>query len=266
MSQKPQDRRKLHALETCKCEVCKGGERGHYNTQVAHDFINRFICTLDERGRRLFAGVVAAIHAAMYAETNEGKNEERAAIEQWGISLTSTITSLWPATIKKGLSDLESADYRKLADEGRTRRKGAGRKPMLAVRNRMTTLLIRLYFTYVRLRAKLPKRGRLAWKAVRTRKQQHHSPPGTKGRSKGRGVTVSRCKMRFGCGRRSATQILICAFSPMGRTKVSPRQRGGRRRRASTGRWQAVHRSLYAGADSTFRRPGAQGVGTDAEG
>jgi hypothetical protein len=129
MSRKPRDRRKRDMLNMCKCDVCTGKAGGNSKIKIAHDFINRFMCTLDERERRLFAGVVAAIHAATYAETTEGKYEERAAIEQRAITLTCRITSLWPPTIRKGLSDLGSDDYRKLANEGRTRRKGAGRKP-----------------------------------------------------------------------------------------------------------------------------------------
>jgi hypothetical protein len=84
---------------------------------------------LDERGRRLFAGVVAACMAAMYAETASGKKKKSEEIDRWGIKRAYDITRLWPATIKKGLGELQSWDYRELADAGRTRREGGGRKP-----------------------------------------------------------------------------------------------------------------------------------------
>lgn len=94
--------RKIHH---CKCREC----RSRRNPQVAeyHRSINRVMLELDERSRRLFAGVLA---------------------RQWGrggIQRVVEITDLSRMTIRRGLRECKQAQD---AEDGRIRRAGGGRK------------------------------------------------------------------------------------------------------------------------------------------
>jgi hypothetical protein len=102
--------RKRYVEHLCRCPTCRDKGNTDEKTRTKHNLINRFICTQDERGRRLFAGLLLQL--------NDGDR-----------FLTTKITGIAPATLIKGLNELSTRDYRKLSDEGRTRIEGGGRKP-----------------------------------------------------------------------------------------------------------------------------------------
>lgn len=94
--------RKVHR---CRCREC----RSRINPEIAeyHRCINRVMVELDERSRRLFAGVLA---------------------RQWGrggIQRVVQITGLNRMTIRRGLRECEDAQG---IDGDRIRRPGGGRK------------------------------------------------------------------------------------------------------------------------------------------
>ena len=89
----------------CKCRECRS--RNNLEAKEYHRAINRVIVELDERSRRLFAGVLA---------------------RQWergGIQRVVEITSLSRMTVRRGLRECEHAQA---ADNSRIRRPGGGRK------------------------------------------------------------------------------------------------------------------------------------------
>ena len=108
-------KRKWRQTHDCVCGECNS-LRPDANTQRLDILINCFLATQDERGRRLFAG--------LFLEWNSGNMGPNAALQ-----LTAAITGLSPRTIQKGLTELKSNEYRDLADDGRARRTGGGRKP-----------------------------------------------------------------------------------------------------------------------------------------
>jgi len=97
--------RKRRRIRRCGCRVC----RSRRDRQVIeyHGSINRVMVELDERSRRLFAGVLA---------------------RQWGrggIQRVWEITGLNRVTIRRGYRECERAQP---SHSGRIRREGAGRK------------------------------------------------------------------------------------------------------------------------------------------
>jgi hypothetical protein len=101
---------KPYPKKVCSCPTCRHKQHPDDKTRTLHELILRFLCTQNERGRRLFAGLVL-----QWNDMNE--------------KLTVQITGLHPHTIRKGLSELSSRDYRKLSDEGRIREEGGGLPP-----------------------------------------------------------------------------------------------------------------------------------------
>lgn len=93
---------KIHA---CRCPVCSQSPRGE--TAEDHRAIQRVLASLDERGRRLLAGLLAA-------ERGHG-----------GIIELAHITGLSRTTIRRGLLELRQGID---ATAGRIRRPGGGRK------------------------------------------------------------------------------------------------------------------------------------------
>jgi hypothetical protein len=97
-----QGRKRIHR---CRC----GGCRSRSDTELVayHRAVNRVMVELDERGRRLFAGVLARQHG------------------RGGIQQVSTITGLNRMTIRRGLRESErgQAEW-----SDRVRRPGGGRK------------------------------------------------------------------------------------------------------------------------------------------
>jgi hypothetical protein len=94
--------RKVHV---CCCAPCRQAPRGA--TAEDHRAINRVLVSLDERGRRLFAGLLAQ-------ERGHG-----------GVVAVAGITGLSRTTIRRGLLEMRRTD----ADvRGRVRRSGGGRK------------------------------------------------------------------------------------------------------------------------------------------
>ena len=98
-------RSKKKRIRRCSCREC----RSHGNAEVAgyHRSINRVMVELDERSRRLFAGVLARQFG-------------------WGgIQRVREITGLTCVTIRRGVRECEQAQG---VDRGRIRRPGGGRK------------------------------------------------------------------------------------------------------------------------------------------
>jgi hypothetical protein len=97
-------RREVYA---CPCDVCRTNSSGA--TAREHEAINRVMATLDERQRRLFAGLLAR---------HRGHG---------GILTLAEITGLSRTTIRRGIDEL-----RRGIDpaEQRVRRRGAGRRPV----------------------------------------------------------------------------------------------------------------------------------------
>jgi hypothetical protein len=89
----------------CRCRGCRS--RGDTELVAYHRAINRVIAELDERSRRLFAGIVARQHG------------------HGGIQLVAEITGLSRVTIRRGLRESECGQAESL---DRVRRPGGGRK------------------------------------------------------------------------------------------------------------------------------------------
>jgi len=93
------------ALYKCPCAECRSQARG--TAALEHEAINRVMGTLDERRRRLFAGLLA-MHRG-----------------HGGILTLAEITGLSRTTIRRGIDELQRGVG--LADE-RVRRRGGGRR------------------------------------------------------------------------------------------------------------------------------------------
>lgn len=95
-------RRKVHV---CRCQRCRRVPRGRVAQE--HRAINRIVAILDERGRRLFVGLLAG---------QKGRGGVMSLAETTGMSRT---------TIRRGWLEIQKAipEVR-----GRVRRPGAGRK------------------------------------------------------------------------------------------------------------------------------------------
>ena|SRR5947209_2572154 len=89
----------------CPCSTC--GQQPHGDTAQDHAAINRVLALLDERQRRLFAGLLA---------------ERRG---HGGVVHLARITGLSRTTIRRG--QLELRQGASLPEEGRIRRGGGGR-------------------------------------------------------------------------------------------------------------------------------------------
>ncbi len=98
------DRKRIR-IHRCGCREC----RSRRNEEVAeyHRSINRVMLELDERSRRLFAGLLAR-------QLGHG-----------GIQYVSEITGLTRVTIRRGLRECDEAQS---AELDRVRRAGGGRK------------------------------------------------------------------------------------------------------------------------------------------
>ena len=94
--------RKIHR---CKCREC--WSRNHLDVKEYHRSINRVMVELDERSRRLFAGVLAR-------QLGHG-----------GIEHVVEITGLSRMTIRRGTRECEDAQK---TNGDRVRRPGGGRK------------------------------------------------------------------------------------------------------------------------------------------
>jgi hypothetical protein len=92
-------------VRVCACPVC----RSRSDSAVAeyHRAINRVAVELDERGRRLFTGLLAKRHG------------------RGGIQLLAVITGLDRKTVRRGLREIKQVGRSK---SERIRRPGAGRK------------------------------------------------------------------------------------------------------------------------------------------
>ena len=108
-NQVPTHSRKQRQARLCKCPKCN---EYPFDSKTAdlHHFINRFMSLHEERGRRLFAGLLLA--------WNGGDDK--------ALGLTAAITGLDPRTITKGLAELQASSLPPL---GWSRREGGGRKP-----------------------------------------------------------------------------------------------------------------------------------------
>jgi hypothetical protein len=96
------ERKRIHR---CRCRGCRS--RSDTELVAYHRAINRVMAELDERSRRLFAGIVAR---------QRGRG---------GIQLAAEITGLSRMTIRRGLRESEHAQA-EFSD--RVRRPGGGRK------------------------------------------------------------------------------------------------------------------------------------------
>jgi hypothetical protein len=92
-------------VRRCRCQACLS--RSDRDLIAYHRAINRVMAKLDERSRRLFAGIVAR-------QRGHG-----------GIQLVAEITGLSRVTIRRGLRESERAQG---VSSGRVRRPGGGRK------------------------------------------------------------------------------------------------------------------------------------------
>lgn len=92
-------------VHRCKCRTC----RSHRSPEIAeyHRSINRVMVELDERSRRLFAGLLAR------------------QLGRGGIQRVVEITGLSRMTVRRGLRECEVAQD---TDGDRIRRPGGGRK------------------------------------------------------------------------------------------------------------------------------------------
>ena len=91
----------------CPCTACRTEPRGQAARE--HEAINRVVATLDERQRRLFAGLLA-MHRG-----------------HGGILTLAEITGLSRTTIRRGIDELRRGIG---PDEQRVRRRGGGRWPV----------------------------------------------------------------------------------------------------------------------------------------
>jgi hypothetical protein len=98
----------LHrAIYECPCLDCRNAPSGE--TGRDHAAINRLVAALDERQRRLFAGLLAL---------RSGRG---------GIVSVAKITGLSRMTIRRGLAELRAGVG---ASEDRVRKPGGGRPPI----------------------------------------------------------------------------------------------------------------------------------------
>ena len=97
--------RKRKRIHRCCCRECKS--RRNEEVTKYHGAINRVILELDERSRRLFAGLLAR-------QLGHG-----------GIQRVSEITGFSRVTIRRGLRECDESQPVEL---GRVRRAGGGRK------------------------------------------------------------------------------------------------------------------------------------------
>jgi hypothetical protein len=95
-------RKRIH---WCRCRECRSGRKSELMAQ--HRAINRVLTDLDERGRRLFAGLLAR---------QQGRG---------GIQQVATITGLSRTTVRRGWLESERGQTQA---SGRVRRPGGGRK------------------------------------------------------------------------------------------------------------------------------------------
>ena len=91
-------------LHSCRCPHCRG--RSLDEVVRDHEAINRIVATLDERQRRLFAGLLAL---------RQGHG---------GIVTVSQVTGLSRTTIRRGIAELRSGVG---TDHHQVRRPGGGR-------------------------------------------------------------------------------------------------------------------------------------------
>lgn len=100
--------RKLHwPIYACPCSDCRLCAQGE--TAQDHQAINRVMALLNERQRRLFAGLLARAQG------------------HGGIIAIAQITGLSRTTIRRGIAELRRANS---AAPERIRRRGGGRKPL----------------------------------------------------------------------------------------------------------------------------------------
>ena len=92
-------------IHRCRCRGCRS--RSDTNLVAYHRAINRVMAELDERSRRLFAGIVAR---------QQGHG---------GVQQVADITGLSRMTVRRGLRESERAQA---ASSDRIRRPGGGRK------------------------------------------------------------------------------------------------------------------------------------------
>lgn len=99
-----QKRKPVHRCHCCECR-----SRGDQDVLEYHRSINRVIPELDERSRRLFAGLLAR---------QFGRS---------GLQRVSEITGLSRVTIRRGLRECEQSQP---GEGDHVRRAGGGRKPV----------------------------------------------------------------------------------------------------------------------------------------
>jgi hypothetical protein len=92
-------------IHACSCDLCRQQPLGQ--TGQDPQAINRVLASLNERQRRLFAGMLAQCRG------------------HGGILLVAQITGLSRTTIRRGIEELRSGVG---LDENRIREKGGGRK------------------------------------------------------------------------------------------------------------------------------------------
>jgi len=96
-------RRPIYACSCVDCRCCPRGE-----VAQDHAAINRVVALLDERQRRLFAGLLARSHG------------------HGGIIAVAHITGLSRTTIRRGIAELRQ----RRAGRARIRRRGGGRQSL----------------------------------------------------------------------------------------------------------------------------------------
>ena len=121
--------------DRCRCPKCDShvnGRRCEATTYDLHMLTRRFLSLLDERGRRLFAGLLLASHVAATREDGDNEDAKKAKATK-ALDLTAQITHLTSRTITKGRHELEAGGQRRLGEKtehfGPSRRKGGGRPP-----------------------------------------------------------------------------------------------------------------------------------------
>jgi hypothetical protein len=92
-------------IHRCRCRGCRS--RGDAKLVGYHRAINRVMAELDERSRRLFAGILARQHG------------------RGGVQQVAEITGLSRVTIRRGLRESERGQA---VSSDRVRRSGGGRK------------------------------------------------------------------------------------------------------------------------------------------
>jgi len=101
------DLKALRQVHQCRCGQCACHPQG--DVGLDHEAINRVMALLDEKQRRLFAGMLALRRG------------------HGGIHALSEITGLSRTTIRLGIADLRRGV---VADGDRIRRPGGGRQPL----------------------------------------------------------------------------------------------------------------------------------------